>query len=226
MTICVVYVLPVFGGSYLDNAERFIATYNLHPPGIAHRLIVVSNGGPPNIEMKSLFAACDQEPEWYEHDNSGYDIGAFQAVAKAVPCDLMGFFGNTAYLRGEGWLRRVAEAFARHGPQHLYGSMGNDGDNRVNVYPHIRTTGFFCAPIMMNLHPLRVTRPEHRYPFEHGPLCLTQWFRNAGHKALIVTWTGEHEWPWDAIPGGFHQGDQHALISGDKNSAPPYYPYS
>lgn len=226
MKITVVYVFPIFGGHFIDAAERFIATYNLNPPGIDHQLLFISNGGPPSVEMRSLAQACDHEVDWFEHDNRAYDISAFQAAAQSVPCDMMVFFGNNAYLRGEGWLKRMAEAFVTHGPHHLYGCMGNDGDSRFGVAPHIRTTGFFTSPMMMNLYPMRVTRPEHRYPAEHGPMCLTSWFKGQGHRAIIVTWTGEHDWPWDAIPGGFHQGDQHALLSGDKNSCPPYYPYS
>lgn len=220
MTITVVYCFPV-SHLYFENACRFVVTYILNPPGIDHRLVVVSNGGPPNLEMRALMDAIDHPVEWYEHNNSGYDIGAYQAVAHVVPCDMMVFFGSSAYLRGPGWLKRMAEAFERHGPANLYGSMGNDGNG--NVFPHIRTTGFWTAPLMMNMYPHRVTRPEQRYPAEHGPECLTQWFKNQGHRQLIVTWDNEWDWPWDRIPNGYHQGDQSALLTGDRVSAPPYH---
>lgn len=224
MKIIAVYVFPVAGGSYFDFACRFVNSYNANPPGIDHRLIVVSNGGPPSIEMRCVIDQLTQPAEVFVHDNSGYDIGAYEAASKAYPCDMMVFLGNTTYFKGAGWLKRMAEAFDRHGPAALYGVMGNNGDARVAVQPHIRTTGFWLAPIMLNMYPLRVTQPSQRYAFEHGPACLTTWYRNHGHKALMVTWSGEYEWPsWDGIPNGFHQGDQSDLICGDRISEPPFY---
>jgi hypothetical protein len=222
MNIIVEYCFPL-APQYFDLAAQFVSSYNSHPAGIDHRLVVVSNGGPPTPDMQALIDQFSHPAEIFVHDNSGYDLGAAQAVAKNFPADMTVFFGSSAYLRGPGWLARMAEAFQRHGPSHLYGSMGNDGDPRFGVFPHIRTTGFFCAPLMMNMYPLRVTRPEHRYPAEHGQNCLSEWFKNSGHKVLIVTWDQEYEWPWDRIPNGFHQGNQSALLTGDKNSCPPYY---
>lgn len=224
MTITVVYVFPTVGGGYFDSACRFVNSYNANPPGAEHRLIVVSNGGPPSFEMRCVIDQLNHPVEIFTHDNSGYDIGAYEAVARAFPCQMMVFLGNTTYFKGAGWLARMAEAFQRHGESSLYGVMGNNGDMRVNVQPHIRTTGFWLAPMMLNMYPLRVTQPGQRYAFEHGPLCLTSWFRSHGHKVLVVTWTGEYEWPaWDGIPNGFHQGDQSALLCGDRISEPPFY---
>lgn len=228
MTITVVYIYPAFGGGWDDNASRFIATYNMHPPGADHKLVVVSNGGEPTIEMRALFDALNHPVEWMTHDNSGLDLGGFQAAARAYSgCDMMLFFGSSAYLRGLGWLRRMSEAFQRHGNGRIYGCTANCGDARVNVYPHIRTTGFFLSPALMNMHPLKVTRADQRYAFEHGPMCLSEWGKAQGYKSLLVTWIGEHEWPsWDSVPGGFHRDKQEAIIAGDRLTAPPFYAYS
>jgi len=221
--IIVVYVFPV-APQFFDNAARFIASYNQHPPGIEHRLIVVSNGGAPTLEMRALLDQADHPVEIFEHSNAGYDIGAFQAVARHSPADMAVFFGSSAYVRGPHWLKRMAVAFERRGKDALYGCTANCGDARVNVFPHIRTTGFWMAPLMLNMYPLKVTTPEQRYPAEHGPACITEWFRNNGHRAFMVTWEQEVEWPhWDGIPNGFHRGDQSALLCGDRLTCPPYY---
>lgn len=221
MTIIVVFCFPI-APQYFDAAANFIASYNLHPAGIDHRLVVVSNGGPPTPDMRCLMDQINHPVEVFQHDNSGYDIGAYQAAAHALPCDMMVFFGSTAYLRGPNWLKRMAEAFEKHGSSALYGTMGNLGCG--NIFPHIRTTSFWMAPMMLNMYPLRVTDPAHRYPAEHGPNCITQWFRNQGQKAIVVTWDQEYDWPsWDNNRNGFHQGDQSALIAGDKISAPPFH---
>lgn len=225
MKIIVVYVFPTSGSFYFDGACRFVESYNKHPAGAEHRLIIVSNGGPPTLEMRSVLSLLEHDAEIYQHDNTGYDIGAEQAVAHKYPCDMMVFFGSTAYIRGPGWLKRMAEAFERHGPNAIYGCMANTGNVAVGVWPHIRTTGYFLSPLMLNMYPLKVNQPHLRYEFEHGRSNLTEWFRAHGHQALMVTWHGEYEWPaWCAIPNGFHNGDQSELLTGDKISAPPYWP--
>lgn len=231
MSIIVVYVFPIMGlahpthsSQHYEDACRFVASYNQHPAGADHRLVIVSNGGPPSVEMRALTDQLEHPVEWFIHDNRGWDIGAFQAAAHNFTCDMMVFLGTTAYLRGSGWLRRMAEAFDRHGKAAIYGSTANCGNDAYHVYPHIRTTGFFLAPLLMNMYPVRVTDPSQRYPVEHGPNCLTQWCRNQGYKALMVTWGGEYEWPaWDHVPNGFQRGDQSNLLVGDRLTAPPYY---
>jgi hypothetical protein len=136
---------------------------------------------------------------------------------------MMVFFGTTAYLRGPNWLARMVQAYNRRGPAALYGSTGNCGDAREGCFPHIRTTGLWCAPILVNMHPLRVTNPAQRYPYEHGPACLTQWARDKGYSAFVCDWHNEYEWPaWDAIPNGFHQGNQSGVIVGDRLCRVPY----
>jgi hypothetical protein len=117
----------------------------------------------------------------------------------------------------------MAGAFQKHGNA-LYGSMGNAGDASVKVFPHIRTTGFWLSPTLFNAYPTVINKPEQRYPFEHGPNCLTEWVKSQGLKALIATWSGEYETgQWDSIPNGFHRGDQSALLTGDRVTDPPYY---
>ena len=224
MRIEVVYIYPAHSGDgYVNFAYRYLATYFQCPAGIDHSNIVVCNGGitdqVPDI-LKTL-PNCTL----FQHDNSGYDCGAFQAVARGSSADMMVFMGVSTWIKGEGWLKRMAEAFEGHGRDHLYGVMGNQGVEAVGVFPHIRTTGFWMAPSMLNRYPHKVTEASQRYAFEHGPQCLTQWMRNHGFKAFVVGWNGEYEWPnWDSIPNGFHRGDQSSLLVGDRLSDPPYYP--
>lgn len=225
MNIIAVYVFPTVPGPHFDNACRFVASYNQHPAGAEHRLLVVSNGGPPSLDMRALIDQIDHPVEVLEHDNSGWDIGAFEAAAAHYPCDMMVFFGTTAYLRGPGWLKRMAEAFDRHGPACLYGSTANNGNLAIGVHPHIRTTGFFLAPLLLNVYPLRVTEPSQRYASEHGMNCLTAWFWSKSLPTFMVTWDGEYQWPsWDQIRNGYHNGDQSNIIVGDRLTCPPFYP--
>lgn len=187
-----------------------------------HDSIVVLNGGKRNSELACMFSPL-KNLSFYEHDDSGWDIGAFQKVASEVSCDMMVFFGTSAWIKGPGWLDRMANAFQKHG-DHLYGVMGNQGMGTV-VHPHIRTTGFWMSPSLLNSYHTRVTRVDQRYPFEHGQRCLTRHVWDLGRKAFVVTWGGEYEYPnWDSIPNGFHRGNQSALIIGDRISDPPFHP--
>lgn len=220
--IAVIYVYPVAGGKFDDNAKRFAASYSSNMPLISHDLYIISNGSPSTATMLSMFNGI--RCKWKIHDNSGYDIGAYQMAAREIPCEMMVFFGSSTTFRKANWLERMWEAFKKHGNA-LYGTMGNQGDPAVNVKPHIRTTGFWMSPKLMNEYPHRIIQAAHRYEFEHGKSCLTGWVTARGLKALVVTWDGEYEWPnWDSIPNGFHRGNQSALLCRDHISEPPYYP--
>lgn len=159
-----------------------------------------------------------------EHDNSGQDCGAFQYAAKNIPADMMVFFGTHTYFKRPGWLKRMVDTFNQYGQMHLYGSTGNQGDARFNVYPHIRTTAFWCSPSIINECPLRVTHNGLRYLWEHGPDGLTSWVIKENRRAWIVAW--DNVYPLhicDSIPEGFHRGNQTNVLVGDRLTAPPYW---
>lgn len=224
MKIVVTYVYPLNGqGHYMDLAVRFLAGYHAFPPGIEHETLIVCNGSPETDEARFLFGALPA-CQFLLHDNTGHDLGAYQHAARSTPCDLMVFFGASTYLKGPGWLKRMSDSFSKHG-RGLYGVMGNRGVAHVGVAPHIRTTGFWMPPALLNEYPTVVTKPEQRYPFEHGPNCLTSWIYRKGLMAWVVGWSGEYQQgQWDFIENGFHRGNQSDLLVGDRNSEPPYYP--
>lgn len=222
MKIEIVYVWPAGSGDkYVENAWKYLTSYHQCPAGIDHENIVVCNGGQTD-SIPDLFKTLPN-CRIAHHDNSGFDIGAFQAMSRQSTADLMVFFGVSAYIRGEGWLKRMVDAWQKHG-NHQYGVMGNQGDDRYGVFPHIRTNGFWMAPSLLNDYPEVISRSEQRYGFEHGATCLTQWIKQRGLRSYVVTWGEEVLYPgWDAILNGFHQGDQSALIIGDRMTDPPYY---
>lgn len=227
MKIATVYVYPVAsnGPAFARLAERFVSSYRENPPLIDHMNVVVSNGGPPNGQAVSQFSFIEGT-KFIEHDNSGYDIGAYQTAAKTVICDLMVFFGSSAYFRGPGWLRRMASVYQALGDG-LYGSTGNQGDRRFNVWPHVRTTGFWCSPKLVNEHPFRVSDNSQRYPYEHGEQCLTSYTLSKGKPTYVVGWNEIRALPeCDSMPGGYHNGTQHNLLVGDTLTSPPYYPHA
>lgn len=224
MRIVIVYIFAGAAGQrYVDYSYRFLESYHSNLPGIDHDSIVVLNGLKENPELSCLFSSLPNLC-FMEHDNSGYDIGAFQKAARTIPADLMVFFGASTFYIRPGWLRRMVTAYEKHGPAQ-YGAMGNRGDMHVNVWPHIRTTAFWMEPQLLTQYPIVVSRNEDRHPFEHGRNCFTGWVTKRGLKSWVVTWSGEYEWRnWDIDPEGFSRGQQRNLLAGDHLCEPPYYP--
>jgi hypothetical protein len=223
MKVAVVFIYPENGGNgHLDRAIKFIASYNAHPAGYVHDSVIICNGGKADDQTRFLFESMPN-CQFLEHDDSGFDIGGFQLAARSVPCDLMVFCGGNSYFRGAHWLARIVNVYQTYGDG-LYGCTGNQGDSRFNVFPHVRTTGFWCSPKLVNDHPLRVTNNAQRYPYEHGPEGLTTWTLRQQKPVWIAGWNEVkplHD--CDSMRGGFHNASQENIIIGDRLTCPPYY---
>lgn len=230
MRVCVIYNYPTknFGPEHAAYAERFVTSYEKNPPNYDHATVVISNGGRHSGAAVCQFSRI-KGTQFLPRENIGMDIGAYQYAAQAIRCDLMVFFGGSSYIRGPGWLVRMVNAFQCHGDG-LYGCTGNQGDNRVTaagierVWPHVRTTGFWCSPKLINDHPFRVKDNSQRYPYEHGAQGLTTWTISQ-HKPVMIV--GFHDikplMQCDSMPGGFHNANQENIMVGDRLTAPPYY---
>lgn len=224
MNIIVVYCYPFNGrDGRRQHAERFVDTYRRFPGHADHTLVVVSNGEPPDHNTTRLFDTLPKV-SYFLHDDSGWDIGAYQHVARDIKADLMVFMGGSAYLRREGWLKRIEEVANQYGTKNLFGSMPSGG-NGAGVWDHIRTNGFWMHPEVMLGYPVLIHDPGQRYPFEHGSNCLTQWCaRTLKVGVAAVTFDGVYGMDkWQNIPEGFRNGQQKALLIGDRLSCPPFY---
>jgi hypothetical protein len=218
-----VYCCPTeeFGPQYAELSERFVSTFLEYPPNHDFELVVVSNGGPPSPETLALFSGFPVR--FIEHDNTGFDIGAFQLAASQLTGELAVFFGVSTYFKRPGWLRRMADSFHKHGDT-LYGAMGNQGNMPCKVWPHIRTNAFWISPGLMNLYPVKITKAEQRYEFEHGETCLTSWILNQKKRAWIVSFDGECPlYMCDLMAEGYHKGNQENLLVGDRMTTAPFY---
>jgi hypothetical protein len=224
MKVVCVYNCPTenFGPEHADYAERFVTTYCANPPLCDHRMIVVSNGGQPNQRVVNLFSNISGTM-FLQRTNVGMDIGSYQFAAAKIECDLMVFFGGSSYFRRPGWLRRMVSVYKCYG-EGLYGCTGNQGDTRFNVWPHVRTTGFWCNPRLVNEHPFKVSDNSQRYAWEHGPDGLTSYVLSQSKPAYIVGWDCVLPLSQcDSMAGGFHQGTQHNILVGDRLTSPPYW---
>ncbi len=224
--IDLVYCFPHNGHQgFAPVALEFAQSYERNPPGLKHNTVIVCNGAEITEPSKDLFNPLPNR-SYINRDNSGWDIGAFQAAAKASEADMLVFCGVHTYFRKPGWLARMHEVWLELGDT-LYGSTGNQGDERFGVFAHVRTTGFWCSRALFNAYPHQVTEGGaggQRYQMEHGKDCLTSWVIRQGKQPWIVAW--DCVWPvqqCDQIPGGYHNGIQFNLLVGDRLTAPPYH---
>lgn len=219
----VVYIYPNNGRGRESLCGRFRDSYLANPAGLEHELVIVNNGEALNENSRNFWAGINGH-RFLDHDNSGWDIGAFQHAARESQADLMVYFGVQAYLRRPDWLKRMVQAMDTYGPNALYGSMQVSQSLQPGVWPHIRTTGFWLPPKIMAQYPHRVTEPGQRYPFEHGPDSLTMWCaRNYG--CYSATFAGLYDMNhWHEVVEGYRWGNQKELLTGDRMTCPPYYP--
>lgn len=224
--IALIYCFPMNGHQgFAPLSLEFNNSYARNPPGLGHETIIVCNGATITDPSKDLFNALPNR-SYFDHDNSGWDIGGFQAAARAATADMLVFCAVHTYFRKPGWLARMHEVYCELGDT-LYGSTGNQGDPRVGVHAHVRTTGFWCSRALFNSYPHLVTQGGgggQRYAFEHGPDCLTSWVIRQGKTPWIVGWS--QVWPvqqCDSFGNGFHQNDQAEVLVGDRLCCPPYY---
>jgi hypothetical protein len=210
--VAVVYVYPIVGDSDHDAlARRFAATYAKHRPLTAHRLHVVFNGGTPSAIHKAVFAGLDCG--FIQHDDTGWDIGAYQRAAREIDCDMVVCLGGSSFFVSGGWLERMTAAFAEFGGRGFFGATAS-----FERRPHIRTSAFWCRPELIRAYPRVVATPEDRYEFEHGDVSITSLARTAGLGCWLVTWDGIYaESEWRTPANIFRRGDQSNALACDRH---------
>lgn len=209
--IAIVYVCPVERDELLKRGvARFIRTYATYTPEIEHSLHVVFNGPPATDADRELFAGIADE--YHQHDNKGWDIGAFLRMANEVECDMLVCFGTYTYFTRAGWLERMTEAFEQLGDG-LYGASAS-----YECTPHIRTAGFWCNPELLLSYPRQVRTYADRYEFEHGDRSITRLARHLGVGCWLVTWDGIYDQKrWREPPDIYRRGDQSNALFFDRS---------
>jgi hypothetical protein len=198
-----VSIVYVYAPAYsLGCTYRFVDTLTSFPGGRDHNTVVVCNGGPPDDFVKELFSQVPR-CSFFEHNNVGWDIGGFVALARSLKDDVMVCFGGSAYFRRAGWLVRMMDAWTKHGPG-FYGCL-----SRYERSPHLNTTGFWCSPGLLQDYPYPVITDGDRAEFEYGEHALWKLTLAKGLPVKLVTWDGEYDWPdWRKAPNIFRRGDQ------------------
>lgn len=186
MKIAVCYVAVTHGPKTYEFCNRFVRSYWAFPPGVDHDTVILCNGGPLPQGTAELFGGM--RLIFYPRRNDGsHDLGAYRDVSSKLGdrYDAMLYLGESVYFHREGWLRRLAEAWQKHGPG-MYGIWGSHVFNA-----HLQTTGFLCAPKFVAEWSEPLSSKMERYVFEHGTRALWRRLHNRKVPVMLVTWDGE-----------------------------------
>ncbi len=200
--VLLVYVYPV-EGNFFGQANRFVNTYRSCKPGIDHDSVVILNGGTPPSQVSQYFVRNIPNLSFFLHDNTGWDIGGYRQLAlKLPPSTPMFCLSTKAHFKRSGWLRRMVEAWEKHGAG-LYGTLAT-----YEVRPHFCTTGFMAPASLLAEYP-KVHTKDERYAFEHGPDHIVTRALKKGMPVKLVTWDGEYDMKdWRKPPNVYSSGTQ------------------
>lgn len=208
MKTAVVYTAVTNGNLTSDFIARFVASWQLFPPGAPCDLWVACNGGPLESYQQLMFAPMNAMM-FPRVNDGGRDLTGYQDAARG-PCsdyEAVLFLGESIYFHRKGWLKRLVDAWQRWGDG-FYGPFASN-----NTRPHLQTSAFFCSPATLLSYPIRpLTRPA-RFEFEHGETALWRRVAVQGNPVRCVTFDGE--WPpqiWRLPQNILWRGNQSNLL--------------
>lgn len=184
MNVAVFYCYPMMEQrTYYPLAVKFAESWRRFAAGAEHNLYIITNGPvAKNLEQRPFNGI---QCHWLNHNNCGWDIGAYLTAARTIASDLMVCLGAHITINKAGWLRVICDSYIENGPG-LYGAWGMQYPNW-----HIRTTGFWCPRELLVSYPFDVySTRKSRYAFEHGPNSLTAHVSSMGFPCLMVTTRG------------------------------------
>jgi hypothetical protein len=203
----VVFICVLNNGEYTNWTRQFIKGYENNVPGCDHDSVVVFNNGQPSDADREQFRFLPHL-RFFEHDNSGWDIGAYIAVSRTLGNPWAVYFGCTSFVQHPNWLERMRQSYEKYGPG-FYGSLAT-----YEISPHINTTGFWCPPPWVADYPVKVNGKPERYAFEHGREALWKMVDADGLPAKLVTWDGEYDWrQWRVPPDIYRRGSQSNCVT-------------
>lgn len=180
--VTVVYIHPHTDNE--ANAVRFVKSLVANKPGCPCNVLVISNGGPVTPQVEALFKNI-RGVQFFVHDDSGWDIGAYLALAKArTDLDLLFCCGGPTTFTRPGWMRKIMAAWSEYGPG-MYGTNAS-----YEVRPHLNTSGFLIERAELAAYPIRVQTNLQRYEFEWGRGAMWRRVRRNGKRVMLVTWDG------------------------------------
>lgn len=140
--LCVVHLARHANG--WEPFDRFMRSYEQHPAGIDHDLVVAVKGFPGSDPPEAyLERVAPSGGRVLLVEDTGFDIGSYWAVAKAVPGGSFCFLNSFSLVLADGWLAKMAR---HHGPSvGLVGASGSWESHLTGAGAPLRT-GLFLGP--------------------------------------------------------------------------------
>lgn len=209
MRLSVVMIRVVTKPEYRAVEQRLLDSYLKFDAGCPHDLVIIDRCGdsPNDIPATHL-----------RYDGGGWDCGAWQFAGRNMDADLLVCLNSSAYITGDGWLKRFADAVEAHGDG-LYGPMAS-----YEINPHIRTPCMAFQPHIIREYTAQVVDRNDTYRFEvfgfpDGTPNFTMWVKSKGWQTRMVTWDGDYSLPeWRNQSNIFRRGDQTNLIVRDRHA--------
>ena len=199
--VTIVYIHPHVDSD--ANAIRFVKSVIANQPGYPCDVVVIVNGGPVTQRIETLFKKI-HGVQFFTHDDSGWDIGGYLALAKArTDLNLLFCCGGPTTFTRAGWLKKIMAAWSEYGPG-MYGTNAS-----YEVRPHLNTSGFLISRSDLVAYPVKVESRLDRYEFEWGRGALWRRVRRRGGRTMLVTWDGVwYPEEWRLPKNTYRDGDQ------------------
>jgi hypothetical protein len=133
--ICVVHLARRANG--WETFERFMRSYEEHPPGIEHDFVVVLKGyDGPDPPPEYLDRVAPHGGTLLALDDTGFDIGSYWAAGRALHHTSFCFLNSFSGIRDDSWLAKLAH---HHAPGvGIVGASGSWESHRSGWNEHLR----------------------------------------------------------------------------------------
>jgi hypothetical protein len=218
----IAYCLPA-GDAHVAYAFKFLNSYLTFPPMIECDLVILTDPGNEQ-EAVDIFSMIPNVRAVATPDHAK-DLSRYEAYVKQSGAACLMMLGGSAYCRRAGWALRAYRAFQTLGSNAIFGACGHAG--APGVHKHIRTTGWWAAPALLNRYPHWPKNEAGRYEMEHGTTCISGWVLAQGGQCWVVNMGSEFtlENPQGDV-NGYARGNHSSLLIGDRLCAPPYMPFA
>lgn len=135
-SVAVVYLARGLGAG-VDAARQFFVSYDQHPSGISHELIVLVKGW-ENVDGldEVLSMARSHNARVIELPDDGFDLGAYFRAAKKIPHEWCCFLNSFSCILHDNWLKLLHDVATRPGVGAVscggnWGTVTNFWDDQV-----------------------------------------------------------------------------------------------
>jgi hypothetical protein len=222
MSICVVYLLRE-----QKAVAPFFESYELHPAGMKHQLLVLDKGQRATASLK---------PDWLTASMSdrGMGLRAFSLACRkfARQFDYLCCLNSWSVIQSDDWLAKLYSGIQTPGGG-IAGATGSWESFYTNqptwlgrqLFPpapnyHIRTTGFIMrGEVMRRVWPRFSLTKKFEYLSELGKNGVTQKIMRLGWQPYVIGANGivysKEQW---LASNTFRSGNQENLLIGDNHT--------